>query len=604
VTRALVVCCLGLIACSKHDAANVAKLEQKDGSVERMASANATWRPAKVGDGFILGSAVRTGDASHAKLRVGKSGKLDVQPNATVHFTRNPQHARDDVRVETGSVELEAGDDVVGLGDAVLDPHGKAHVESGPAGTTILVTLGRVVLEDNVIGAGESITLGQPGAAKRADAGARAVDHHDGFSVAISGKAARMKGADGEHELAIGDHTVATGTDIITTDGSIAAITSNGARGETSGASQMSVGDGTTLVKLSAGTLAIEASDADAIANVPGGRVTTAKGGAATATVDSTGATTIDAHRGETTIETAKGSEKLAAGESITITAKGDVERAAPPPKHTVAAMAAGESPVFHDAAAPTPLRITFDTCKGPGTVEVAKDKTFKRVIARSSGDGGANVLVPVGSFSYRVRCAGKGASGTIRIAKDSGRTPLPKVAAKTTVEMDGREYTILYQNLLPELTLSWRTAPKKSSYTFVLKPQSGAEKRFTSSTSKLTLKPGDVREGTYAVWVEPAGGAKSEQGRIIIDFDNAASSASIEAVVPAAPGDGQAPALHVKGSVIEGSTVSVAGVPVVIDRQRRFETDLPVDGEDGVAIRIASAKAGIHYYVMRAAPH
>ena len=593
------LCVLVLVACSKHDAAIVAKLEKQDGKVERMPSANASWQPAKVGDGFILGSAVRTGDASHANLRVGKSGKLDVNPNAVVYFTRNPQHSRDDVRVETGSVELEAGDDVVGLGDAVLDPHGKARVESGPAGTTIIVSLGRVVLEDNVIAAGESVTFGQAGAvAHRADAGV-AASHHDGFSVEITGKAALMKTPDGDHEIGLGEHTVAPGTGIITTDGSVAAITGNGARGETNGAASVSIGEGTALVKLSAGTLAIEAKDANAIANVPGGMVTTAKGGAATATVDATGATTIDAHRGETIVETAKGKETLAPGESITITAKGEVERAAPPPKRTVAAMAAGESPVFHDAVAPTPIRVTFATCKGPGTVEVAKDRSFKRIVARSSGEGAANVLVPLGSFSYRVRCAGKGASGTVRVAKDSGRTPLPKAAAKTTVEMDGREYTILYQNLLPELTLSWRTAPKKASYTFVVKPQSGAEKRFTSATPKLTLKPGELREGTYTAWVEPAGGAKSEQGKIVIDFDNAAASASIEDVATV---DDK---LRIKGTVIEGSTVSVNGTPVTLDRHRRFDTSLaPAEGEDGVAVRIQNRAAGIHYYVMRTAPH
>lgn len=592
--RALTV--LVVVACSKHDAAVVAKLQQEDGTVERMASANAAWRPARVGDGFILGSAVRTGDNSHAQLRVGKNGKLDVKPNAIVTFTHNQQHARDDVRVETGTVELEAGDDLVGLGDAVLDPHGKATVQKGPAGTTIVVTFGRALLEDNVIAAGQSITIGPAGAlANRPDAGVAA---KIGFSVEITGKAAKMKTGAGESELAVGAHDVDPGTGIITTDGSVAAISGNGARGETAGAAQLSVGEGTSLVKLSAGMLAIEAKDADAIATVPGGRVTTPKGGAATATVDSTGATTIDAQRGDTTVETAKGTEKIAAGESLTITAKGEVERAAPPPKRTVAMMAAGESPTIHDSGAPTPVRVSFAGCTGPGTVEVAKDRAFKRVVARSSGDGAANVLVPAGSFSYRVRCPGKGATGTIRVVKDSGKTPLPKVAAKTTVEMDGREYSILYQNLLPEVTLSWRTAPKKASYTFVIKPQSGAEKRFDSTTAKVTLQAGDLHEGNYTVWCEPAGGAKSEQGKINIDFDNAAPSASIDDVGDV---DGK---LHVKGTVIDGSTVSVGGAAVALDRHRRFETDLtPTEGEDGVAVRIANTNAGIHYYVMRTAP-
>ena len=92
-------------ACSKQGNGVLARLEQKEAQVEGMASANAPWTPAMVGDGFVLGSAVRTGAKSSAKLRVGKSGKLDVKANTVVYFTRTPGHSRDDVRVETGSVE-------------------------------------------------------------------------------------------------------------------------------------------------------------------------------------------------------------------------------------------------------------------------------------------------------------------------------------------------------------------------------------------------------------------------------------------------------------------------------------------------------------------
>jgi hypothetical protein len=201
--------------------------------------------------------------------------------------------------------------------------------------------------------------------------------------------------------------------------------------------------------------------------------------------------------------------------------------------------------------------------------------------------------------FSYRVRCdGGKGATGTVHVVKDSGRTPLPKAAARTTVEMDGREYTILYQNLLPELQLSWRTAPKRAKYTFVIKPAHGAEKRVASATPSVKLAAGDLREGSYKVWAEPDGGSRSEDSRIVIEFDNAAQSASIDGV------EESGGKLHVKGTVIESSTVSAEGAAIELDRHRRFEADLtPGDAADGVGVRIAHPKAGIHYYVMRTAP-
>jgi hypothetical protein len=183
-----------------------------------------------------------------------------------------------------------------------------------------------------------------------------------------------------------------------------------------------------------------------------------------------------------------------------------------------------------------------------------------------------------------------------VRVAKESGRTPLPKAAARTTVEMDGREYTILYQNLLPELQLVWRTAPRnRPRYTFVIKPARGAEKRLVGTSSTMQLMAGEIREGSYRVWIEPEGAARSEESRIVIEFDNAAQSASIDSVTTAGG------KIQVRGTVIESSTVSAAGAPIPVDRTRRFSTELtPGADEDGATIRIAHPKAGIHYYVMR----
>jgi hypothetical protein len=56
-----------------------------------------------------------------------------------------------------------------------------------------------------------------------------------------------------------------------------------------------------------------------------------------------------------------------------------------------------------------------------------------------------------------------------------------------------------------------------------------------------------------------------------------------------------------VKGAVIDGSTVSAGPGAVTLDRHQRFDTELtPGPQEDGVGVRIAHPKAGIHYYVMR----
>jgi len=585
-------------ACSRSSSPSVvAVLELVESQVDRMPSADAPWQPARVGDTFVIDSAVRTGAASRAKLRVGGSGKLDVNPNTIVRFTRKPGRDRHEVEVDTGSVELETGETVIGLGAAVLDPRTRARVERTSAGVRIDIALGRAVLEDQVLAAGQSITLTTDG--KRVvtpgDVAPRPAPPTNALAITVTGAPVTVTVDGRTNTLAPGTHPIEPGSAVTVPADSSVAITRDGARATASGPSSLRIGGKDSLVELASGTVALD-GDAPAVARVRGGSVTSPARGETTVTIVD-GAAAIDARRGDTTVTAKRETVTLAQGESAVLTAGGALERIAPPPERTVATIAAGESPVLHDPRAPTPVRVRFDTaCSAPGTVEVARDRSFSRVIARASGVGGANVLVPAGTVFYRVRCApGRGERGTIRVVRDSGKTPLPKAAARTLVEMDGREYTILFQNLMPEITLSWRDAPRKASYTFVVAPRSGAAKRIASREPKLALPTGTLREGQYTVWVEPEGGGRSEDSRIVIDFDNAAPSASIDAV------DSAAAAVRVKGTVIEGSSVSAGGAAVELDRHRRFTTTIPIgDDEDGVSVRIAHDKLGIHYYVMR----
>ena len=117
------------------------------------------------------------------------------------------------------------------------------------------------------------------------------------------------------------------------------------------------------------------------------------------------------------------------------------------------------------------------------------------------------------------------------------------------------------------------------------------------SPTPRLSLKSGELAEGSYKVWVEiPETGGRSPEARIVIDFDNAAATASIEKVQA-----GEGGKISVKGTVIEGTTVTGGDSKIELDRHLRFSAELsPRDGEDGVAIRMAHRKVGVHYYVLR----
>jgi hypothetical protein len=604
VIRAVVVMMLALGAggCKKSADPVVARLEAMSSQVERMPKPQAAWHPAKVGNTFIIGSAVRTGASSHAKLRVRTKGKLDVDASSIVYFTRTPGRERNDLRVEAGIAELETGDESVGVGDAVLDPNTRARVEATPEGTTLVVTVGRAVLEDTEIAAGERVTLGPAGRAlpKTGEVDAGVARPKAGtIAVAVRDKPVRIKTASGERELQVGEHEIEAGASVTVPEGSTLEVSKDGARAVTSGPSELRIGDGATLVAIAKGNVTLRGETTAAIATVPGGTITAAPGAVAGLAVAGTD-TAIDGQLGYTAVESPKGKESLMGGQSATLAGSGEITVLPPPPSKTVASIAAGESATIHDQKAPTPLHVTFgDTCPSAGVVEIAKDRGFKKIVARSGGLTAANILAPAGTFSYRVRCpGGRGATGTLRILKDSGRTPLPMAAARTAVEMDGREYTILYQNLLPELTLAWRTAPRgRKVYTFVVKPAKGAEKRLTGTAPTMQLVSGELREGSYKVWVEPDAGSRSEESRIVIEFDNAAQSASIDAV------DTSGGKLRVKGTVIESSTVSAGGTPIDLDRHRRFTTELsPGPDEDGASVRIAHPKAGIHYYVMRPA--
>jgi hypothetical protein len=595
----IAVMLIALCACKKTADPVVARIESMTAQVERMPQANAKWQPARVGDGFVIGSAVRTGASSRAKLSVGKQGKLDVDASSVVYFTRSLGAERSDLRVETGIAELETGDEPVGIGKAVLDPHTRVRIEARPEGTSLVVTVGRAMLDDTVIGAGERLTIGTAGKpieVAQPDAGV--AQPSGSVAIAVRDKPISVTTAAGTSALPVGEHTLPQGARITVPAGGSVEVSRAGARAVTSGPGQLTIGD-KSLVEVTSGTIALHGEAGDAIASVPGGSVTAARG-ATTALVIDAKETAIDAQRGATAIASPRGTQTLAAGQSALLTANGEITLAAPPPARTVVTITAGESPTLHDPRAPTPVRVAFDeVCPAGGSVEVAKDRSFKKIIARSGGVGAANVLVPAGSFNYRVRCAGaRGASGTVRVAKDSGRTPLPKAAARTSVEMDGRDYTILYQNLLPQLTLAWKTAPRAARYTFVISAGRGADRRIESSTATLKLAAGDLREGSYKIWVEPMLGRRSEESKVAIEFDNATQSASIDTVEAA--GD----KLRIKGSVIESSTVSVNQLPLELDRQRRFTTEAaPAEGQDGIGVRIAHPKAGIHYYVMRAGP-
>jgi hypothetical protein len=114
-----------------------------------------------------------------------------------------------------------------------------------------------------------------------------------------------------------------------------------------------------------------------------------------------------------------------------------------------------------------------------------------------------------------------------VTVLADSGTSALPNRAPGNVVNTDGREYTLLYQNLLPSVTVRWPGAPKAESYTLVV-TSGGTSKRLSASSASLAFASGKLSEGAHSFQWRTSGGRKSRTSKATIRFDNAAPKASI----------------------------------------------------------------------------
>jgi hypothetical protein len=268
--------------------------------------------------------------------------------------------------------------------------------------------------------------------------------------------------------------------------------------------------------------------------------------------------------------------------------------------------IAAGESATLHDPSPPIRVALGSAACPGELALETSRDG-FGSVDHRVRGRGRAAVELPAGRHRYRVRCMEGGgiaervsAMGTLIVVRDPGERRLPERAPAATVDADSRRYTVRYQNLLPVLTLRWPSAPAAARYTLELRPERGAARTRVLTAPTATLPGGELGEGTHAFRFS-AGGATSPEGSLRIAFDNAARVAYLSeprdrSFVPGA-------VVRLRGAALARATVDVAGVPVVIDPQGRFDAKTTVDPQAfALALRVHSPGVGVHYFLRRVA--
>jgi hypothetical protein len=614
-----------LVACGAGDRPAIATLAELAGVVESQhGSEAAAWTAAARGERYHVGDAVRTSGGATATLRLGRGGELRLDPDTVVRFQKTAGDKGSlDLDVEAGAIEIEADEAPVafttGVGEARVERGGAVRVSAREGETRLEVLIGSVVLEDSAgvertLGAGQELVIdvggaiieeeGAPPAARDAAVAAApttpdaAPAAASTLSVEVTGEGATVQ--DGETWSPLASGPVAAGSRVKVPAGTTIAVSRGGERAQVHGDAEVIVGaEGGALLRAERGNLGAEASGDSLRVVVPGGTVVLRGGdggSAADLAVAADGDARVTVTRGQASIVTASGEEPIAAGDTAAIAAGGEVAKRATPPTHFDAVVAAGESPVIHDPRPPTAVAFGFD-CDGAGTVEIAGKKGFKKPAIESTGDGTAKVLLAAGKHKYRVVCdrGGAGGSGTVTVKRDSARKELPSDPPRNVLDADGRDYTVLYQNLLPEIVLRWTDPRGKKPYQLHL-VSAGKQRTMKSGEARQTLASGVLREGEHRWWFEAATGEKSQETRLTIDFDNAAAAAYIRRVESTAAGG-----VRVEGAAVSDSKVSVNGESVQLDQHRRFTAQVdPLPGSRACALRIAHREGGVHYYVLR----
>ncbi len=253
-----------------------------------------------------------------------------------------------------------------------------------------------------------------------------------------------------------------------------------------------------------------------------------------------------------------------------------------------------GESLILHDPHPPTAIGFAATRCASIVVLEVG---TKRR---ETIGAGRVSAAFAAGSQRYRLRCDGDKepfAEGSIHVLADSGSRRLAAGAPANRIDADGRRYTILYQSLLPKFSVAWPNPPSAGPFALQVRSARGV-RRFSASGPSVSLPAGALTEGSHELWFEAAG-QRSRATTVVVQFDNAAPTASISA--PGERGFAPGASVTVAGSALPGWTVSVQGRELAQDAQQRFSAEAvaPVDVR-ALAIRFSHPQRGVHYYLRR----
>lgn len=497
----LLLCsCERLRSCREHP---LAELTGARGEVSRdYRGREQVWDKAEVGSAFSFGDALRTAKGSLAEVRVGQTGRLQVESETIIRFLAHtgPDNANlSELQVAQGSAVIESGSDGLTLrtrsGTAVLDPDSKLVLTRASDADSYRVLMGGATFHQDdgqtlTVGAGHSLAVGIGKAVLD--------DDSPQLAAAVAAQPKAVPPTEAEPPPASAEP------------------------------------------QPSAEPRATEpvVRDADDVASA---------------------------------------------------------ELAAP----------AGESFVVYDPAPPTQIALSVPKrCEHGAELKLPRGRVV-RGATRLALD------LAAGSYRYNVYCLDRkgargksAASGVIEIQKANGTRALPKSAPHNAVDLDGHSYRLVYQNLRPEVSVTWPNAPKASSYALLIRPASGAPRRIALTRPEHSLPSGTLADGKHELVMEAGGSTKTRSKATTVDisFDDSAPTANLE--LPAAAGFALGEPLEIRGIAAEGTSVSVDGEQLEPNAHGSFRRTLTLaPGRTAVSVRFQHRTHRVRYYVRRARP-
>jgi hypothetical protein len=597
----------------------VARLVTRHGTVERdWAKQQNAWQSAPVGAEFQLGDGVRSLADSGATFSLGRGAQLTLAPKSMVRFLSRGRQGATAIDVQVGEAVLETGNAelrvISTVGGLLIEPHSRIRFAKSGRGVRFEVALGSLRLEEGErtrISAGDGIEVALGGAVLERygfDAGAMpaaplpsADEAGSPAGVAIqaetTGSGASRRDARGSFDpLPEGQSTLAPGT-TLKIEGDTRVRVRRGAEEASLGAGEFVVGgpEG-QLVRAARGPIRLSSSGRTSIA-VPGGVIVAEEPDTIADVVVGDKGTTVNVRLGGVRVN-ARSSDDLGGGEVGTLTAEGKLSVAGRGPAPPDLVAQAGDSFTIHDPGPPTVVGIYTRAACPRGAVLRMSNAQW------SSGKTQATLSLPAGAFHYTVHCLGPDGpaenaarSGTINVVRDAGTAPVVRTAPVTSVDTDGRRYTVLYQSRLPKISVGWSGAPSAPYYTLHVDSRT-----IRTSTPNHSFGEGAMPEGTHTVVFEAATDPpkKSRVTTVAVTLDRATPTATLSYPQNGAFSAGSE--VTVSGVALPGWKVRVGDQEVSPDGQSRFEAKVTVPaGRTCLPVAFESPGRGTHYYLRRA---